>query len=175
MKKIIFPLLSVLFLLNSCKSLKPVNTPKETETSVSEERIMVEERIEAIEEEEEDEEKAVIFRFVEQKPMFEACKELPSEAERISCFKSHLDKHVMENLIYPEKAYKEGIQERVSVIFTIDKSGIVSEIQTIGEDPLLKAEAKRIFEALPKLIPGKQRGKPVAVSYFYPVIFKINQ
>lgn len=173
MKKIIFPLLSVLFLLNSCKSLKPVNTPKETETSVSEESVMVLENVEAIEEDEE--EKAVIFRFVEQKPMFEACKELPSEAERISCFKSHLDKHVIENLIYPEKAYKEGIQERVSVIFTIDKSGIVSEIQTIGKDPLLKAEAKRIFEALPKLIPGKQRGKPVAVSYFYPVIFKINQ
>lgn len=173
MKKIIFPLLSVLFLLNSCKSLKPVNTPKETETSVSEESVMVLERVEAIEEDEED--KVVIFRFVEEKPMFEACKELPSEAERISCFKSHLDKHVIENLIYPEKAYKEGIQERVSVIFTIDKSGIVSEIQTIGEDPLLKAEAKRIFEALPKLIPGKQRGKPVAVSYFYPVIFKINQ
>lgn len=173
MKKIIFPLLSALFLLNSCKSLKPVNTPKETETSVSEESVMVLENVEAIEEDEE--EKAVIFRFVEQKPMFEACKELPSEAERISCFKSHLDKHVMENLIYPEKAYKEGIQERVSVIFTIDKSGIVSEIQTIGKDPLLKAEAKRIFEALPKLIPGKQRGKPVPVTYFYPVIFKINQ
>lgn len=173
MKKIIFLLLSVLFLLNSCKSLKPVNTPKETETSVSEESVMVLESVEAIEEDEED--KVVIFRFVEEKPMFEACKELPSEAERISCFKSHLDKHVIENLIYPEKAYKEGIQERVSVIFTIDKSGIVSEIQTIGKDPLLKAEAKRIFEALPKLIPGKQRGKPVAVSYFYPVIFKINQ
>lgn len=173
MKKIIFPLLSVLFLLNSCKSLKPVNTPKETETSVSEESVMVLERVEAIEEDEED--KVVIFRFVEEKPMFEACKELPSEAERMSCFKSHLDKHVMENLIYPEEAYKKGIQGRVIVNLKIEKSGIVSVVQTKGEDPLLKAEARRIFEALPKLIPGKQRGKPVPVTYFYPVIFKINQ
>lgn len=169
MKKIIFPLLSVLFLLNSCKSLKPIeNTPKETEKSVSEDKIV------AIEDDEDDD-GSVPFIVIEQNPMFEACKELPSEAERMSCFKSHLDKHVMENLIYPEEAYKKGIQGRVIVNLKIEKSGIVSVVQTKGEDPLLKAEARRIFEALPKLIPGKQRGKPVPVTYFYPVIFKINQ
>ncbi|WP_366378470.1 energy transducer TonB [Paraprevotella clara] len=43
-----------------------------------------------------------------------------------------------------------------------------------GTDKLLEAEAKRIIEKLPKLIPGKQRGKPTPVTFAYPINFKLQ-
>ena len=39
---------------------------------------------------------------------------------------------------------------------------------------ILEKEARRVIEKLPKLIPGKQRDRPVAVIYSYPIVFRLN-
>ena len=60
--------------------------------------------------------------------------------------------------------------------FFILKDGSVSEIKVLkGENELLKKEAIRVVEAMPKWTPGKQKGEPVNVRYVMPVSFKLNK
>jgi periplasmic protein TonB len=52
--------------------------------------------------------------------------------------------------------------------------GNVVGVQTRGPDKNLEKEAQRIIEKLPKMIPGKQRGKPVRVPYSIPITFRLQ-
>ncbi len=123
--------------------------------------------------EEEPEEVDVPFTIIEDKPMFDACKNL-SKAEQEKCFKQKLDDHVKKNFNYPQSALDMGIQGRVNVSFRINKDGSVTIVAVRGPDKALEAEARRIIEKLPKFIPGKQRGKPTSVMFSYPITFKLN-
>ena len=115
----------------------------------------------------------VPFAVIEDKPMFEACKDLPKDKQD-ACFKQQLDNHVRKNFKYPEAAMEMGIQGKVIVQFRINKDGTVEVMVAKGKDEILEKEARRIIEKMPKLIPGKQRNKPVAVTYAYPIVFKLN-
>ena len=121
----------------------------------------------------EDIEDDVNFLTAEQKPMFEQCKGLPKE-EQEKCFKKSMDAFVTKNLVYPDVAIQMGIEGRVVVQFRIKKDGSVEVINTQGKDKILEKEARRVIEKLPKLIPGKQRDRPVAVIFSYPIVFKLN-
>lgn len=138
-----------------------------------EEKIVQVQQIQAVEEPEEDIE--VPFAVIEDKPMFENCKHLAKNPKALQdCFKSTLDKHVIKNFNYPPAAAEMQIQGRVYVYFRIDKEGKVSVVSVRGPDKMLEAEARRIIEKLPRLEPGKQRGKPTAVTYSYPIVFKLQ-
>ncbi|MDO5104422.1 energy transducer TonB [Capnocytophaga sp.] len=121
----------------------------------------------------EEEEVDVPFTIIEDKPMFEACKNM-SKAEQEKCFKQSLDNHVKKHFNYPPSALEMGIQGRVNVSFRINKDGSVTIVGVRGPDKSLEAEARRIIEKLPKLIPGKQRGKPTSVMFSYPIVFRLN-
>ncbi|MDO5609132.1 MAG: TonB family protein [Capnocytophaga sp.] len=114
----------------------------------------------------------VPFAVIEDKPMFEACKDVP-KAKQFDCFKENLDKHVVRNFRYPEMAQEMGIQGRVHVNFRINTDGSITILNVRGPDKSLEAEARRIIERLPKLIPGKQRGKATPVTFAYPITFKL--
>jgi protein TonB len=43
-----------------------------------------------------------------------------------------------------------------------------------GVDPSLDKEAVRIIQSMPAWKPGKQRGKPVKVSFQLPINFKLS-
>ena len=81
------------------------------------------------------------------------------------CFQEKMQAHVIKNFIYPETAIDLGIQGRVSVVFIIDAKGYATNIRSRGPDRILEKEAERIIGLLPKMQPGKQRGKPVKVAY----------
>jgi protein TonB len=67
-----------------------------------------------------------------------------------------------------------GIKGRVFVLFAIDKEGYVTGIKTRGPDKILEKEAARIIGKLPKMTPGRQRGKNVKVPYSVPIMFKLH-
>lgn len=115
----------------------------------------------------------VPFAVIEDKPMFPGCEKEPKNKQD-ECFKKKLDAHVMKTFHYPEVAQEMGIQGRVYVNFRINKDGTITIIGTRGPDKNLEKEANRIIEKLPKLIPGKQRGKPTPVTFAYPIVFKLN-
>ena len=43
-----------------------------------------------------------------------------------------------------------------------------------GPDKNLEKEAQRIISKLPKMTPGKQRGRPVRVPFSIPITFRLQ-
>jgi len=123
--------------------------------------------------EEEDEDLEVPFAVIEDIPIFPGCENIAKKKQR-DCFQEQINKHIVKNFRYPEIAQEMGIQGRVFVSFLIDVKGNVVGVQTRGPDKNLEKEAQRIIEKLPKMIPGKQRGKPVRVPYSIPITFRLQ-
>ena len=73
-----------------------------------------------------------------------------------------------------EAAEKQGIQGRVSILFTIDTNGEISSIKKRGPSEILENEAVRIIERLPKMQPGKHKGETVNVPFAIPITFKLK-
>ena len=112
------------------------------------------------------------YFIIEEKPMFEACKEVVKDKQP-QCFKEQLDKHVKIHFKYPPEALAEGIQGKVTVNFRINTDGSVTIIGKRGTHKILEEEAAFLIRSLPCLIPGKIRGVPTAVTFSYPLIFKL--
>ncbi len=116
--------------------------------------------VEVVEEEEEEEE---VFNFyvLEDQPMF------PGGNEAITAW-------IAKNTTYPEIAKDNGITGKVFVQFVIEKDGSVTNVKVMrAVDPYLDKEAVRVVKSMPKWKPGKQRGKPVKVSFQVPINFKL--
>ena len=137
----------------------------------------VEERIVAVsdvEVEEIDEDVQVAFAVIEDVPVFPGCEGLSKKRTK-DCFQEKMKEHVASNFNYPQSALDLGIQGRVSVIFVIDKNGYITGVRSRGPDKILQKEAERIISKLPKMKPGKQRGRPVKVAYAVPIFFKFQE
>ncbi len=83
--------------------------------------------------------------------------------------------YIAKNLKYPDIAAENGIQGRVFVAFVVEPDGRVSNVRVVrGVDPALDKEAVRVVQSSPKWKPGMQRGKPVRVSFTFPIIFVLQ-
>ncbi len=138
-----------------------------TETSQEEEVIEIEE----VEVEEIEEDISVPFAVIEDVPVFPGCE---GASDKKACFQEMMQKHIRKNFRYPEIAQEMGVQGRVSVIFVIQKDGSIGNIRMRGPDKNLEAEAMRIIQKLPKMTPGKQRGRAVKVPFSIPITFKLQ-
>ncbi|WP_034043888.1 energy transducer TonB [Wocania ichthyoenteri] len=123
--------------------------------------------------EEVDEDVEVPFAAIEDVPVFPGCEGEPRNKMK-DCFQKKIQEHVVKNFRYPELATEMGIQGRVSVIFVIDSKGFTTKVRSRGPDKILEKEAERIISLLPKMTPGKQRGRSVKVSYAVPIFFKLQ-
>ena len=121
---------------------------------------------------EEEEEISVPFAVIEDIPVFPGC-EQGTKKEKRACFQQKIQEHVAKKFKYPEVALEMGIEGKVYVQFVIDTDGRISQIRTRGPDKLLEAEAERIISTLPRMVPGKQRGRAVKVPYSIPIGFKL--
>ena len=103
-----------------------------------------------------------IFQVVEEMPKF------PGGLQEAMVF-------IGKNIKYPVAAQEARIEGRLIVQFVVGKDGSVSDIHTVrGVSPELDAEAIRVVSMMPKWIPGKQRGKAVAVKYTMPIMFRLK-
>ncbi|WP_324023795.1 energy transducer TonB [Maribacter sp. BPC-D8] len=138
-----------------------------TETSQEEEIVEVEDI--AVDEIEEDVD--VPFAVIEDVPVFPGCE---NESDKRACFNKMIQKHIGKNFRYPEIAQEMGVQGRVSVMFVIQKDGSIGNVRMRGPDKNLEKEAARIISKLPKMTPGKQRGRAVRVPFSIPINFKLQ-
>jgi TonB family protein len=113
--------------------------------------------------EEEVEEEVIPLAIVEEKPKF------------MGGDQSDFTKWVFKNIVYPEIAKENGVQSRVTLQFTVETDGRVSNVVVVrGVDSSLDKEAVRVVQSSPKWTPGKQRNKPVRVRFTFPVIFQLR-
>ena len=109
------------------------------------------------------EEDAIPFQLVETRPSFNG-----GDANEFS-------KWVNSRLEYPEIAKENGVQGRVTLQFTVEKDGSVTNVKVVrGVDPSLDKEAVKVVSSSPKWTPGKQRDRAVRVTYTFPVIFQLR-
>ena len=84
-------------------------------------------------------------------------------------------KYIGENLRYPQIAADNGITGVVYIQFVVNKNGQVTNVEVLrGVDPALDKEAIRVVVSSPRWTPGKQRGKPVNVSFTFPIKFILH-
>ena len=82
---------------------------------------------------------------------------------------------VAKNVQYPEEAKEKEISGRVLVGFIVEKDGSISDVKVVkGIGGGCDEEAVRVVKAMPKWKPGKEKGKPVRVSYMMPFTFKLQ-
>ena len=123
---------------------------------------------------EEFEDVEVPFAVIENVPIFPGCERGNNEKKR-KCMSGKIAKFVQRKF-NTDLAGDLGLsgRQRISVIFKIDKSGSVVGVRARAPHPRLEKEAQRVINLLPKMKPGKQRGKAIIVSYSLPIIFQVQ-
>ena len=82
---------------------------------------------------------------------------------------------IAQQMKYPEKAKKDGIQGVVYVGYVVNKAGKVESVEVErSAHPLLDAEAVRVVSEMPAWTPGTQRGKAVDVKLVIPIKFSLK-
>ena len=140
-----------------------------TETDQEEEM-----EIEDLDIEEVEEDIEVPFSVIENVPIFPGC-DKGDNAQRRKCMSQKITKFVQRKF-NTDLAGDLGLsgRQRISVIFKIDQNGDVVGVRARAPHPRLVKEATRVVNLLPKMKPGKQRGKAVIVPYSLPIIFQVQ-
>ena len=144
---------------------------KSTETN-QEEKIVKVKDVKVVEVEEDIE---VPFAVIENVPIFPGCEKESGNNAKKQCMSDKIAEFVNKKF-NTELAGDLGLsgKQRISVIFKIDKNGEITNVQARAPHPGLEKEAKRVIGLLPKMQPGKQRGKAVTVPYSLPILFQVK-
>jgi protein TonB len=108
---------------------------------------------------------------VPEQHIFMVVEQMPSFPGGMAALMKYLATHIK----YPELAKESGIQGRVFINFVVEPDGSISHVKVLrGIGGGCDEEAVRVVKSMPKWIPGKQRGKPVRVSFNLPVKFTLE-
>ncbi|MGZ0016135.1 M56 family metallopeptidase [Yeosuana sp. AK3] len=118
----------------------------------------------------------VPFGVIDQVPVFPGCESLTSNIEQKDCMSKEISMFVNKNF-NTNIGKKNGLvgKQRLNVIFKINQEGNIVDVRSRAPHPALEAEAIRVIKMLPKMLPGKQRGKVVTVPYSLPIIFMVSE
>ena len=112
---------------------------------------------------------------VEMAPIYPGCESQKNNEGRLKCMSEKLSQ-LIQKKFDRDLAFELGLFgiQKIDVVFKIDKLGTITEIQTRAPRSELEREAKRVVEQIPKMVPGKQRERPVTVQYVLPIIFSVQ-
>ncbi len=120
-------------------------------------------------------EEDVPFAVIENVPVFPGCEKGDNEKKK-ACLNSKMNKHVGRKF-NADLAADLGLapgKKRIFVMFKIDKNGDIVDIRARAPHKRLEKEAIRVISILPKMKPGRQRGKAVGVKYSLPIVFNVE-
>lgn len=104
-----------------------------------------------------------VFIVVEEMPEF------PGGLEALSSY-------IYDNLEYPGKAKRRGIEGESTIGFTVNTDGDIEDINIIDSSyEGFGDAAMKVFKDMPAWEPGKQRGMAVKVKLHVPVEFKLDR
>ena len=129
--------------------------------------------IEVVETQSQKEINDVPFAVVEEVPVFPGCESLQTNAERKKCMSEQVSQLINANFNTKvgEELQLKGVQ-RIYTRFRINENGDIVDIESRASVPELEKEAERVVSLLPKITPGKHKGKNVGVLYSLPIVFQ---
>lgn len=87
-----------------------------------------------------------------------------------------LKKYIAENTKYPANALDNGVEGIVTVNFTVNTDGSLSDIKVIKFiDPDLEKEAIRVVSKMPAWVPAEKDGTPVEAPSKVDVPFILDE
>lgn len=111
---------------------------------------------------------------IEKVPVYPGCTG-EDNAVLKTCMADQIAKFVIENFTINECLQQpDSGSLRIFARFKIDKEGCITQIKCRASHKTLEKEAIRVIKQLPQMIPGKHKGKEVATSYAFPIIFCIK-
>ena len=117
----------------------------------------------------------VIRTVTVQKPDNDSVYQIVEEMPQFPGGEQAMMKYIAENVKYPEDAKEKNQSGRVFLSFVVEKDGRVDDVKVLKSVcESVDKEAVRVVKAMPNWKPGKQKGKPVRVSYCLPITFKLN-
>ncbi len=124
-------------------------------------------------------EKPVEFMMIQNPPVYKGCEGYKSTSSKSICSNKKLMEHIDKNFDTSVSANTdlEAGDYELTVIFIVDKQGLVTNIETKGNDykPFVN-EAIRLIRSLPQYSsPGMQREKVVNVRYTIPIVFTVEK
>lgn len=150
---LVFPLLAFMLVIVSCASHIAKNDKlKETEV------------VEMVDD--------VPFAVVDKVPVYPECE--GNNEELRNCMNQKINELVAShfNTSLGKELGLEGVQS-IMTMFTIDKSGNISDINVRAPHKELEKEARRVLDLLPQFIPGEQKGNKVGVTFTLPIRFTV--
>lgn len=126
-------------------------------------------------EEEEEVVEDVPFLVIENVPIFPGC--IGNNKELRACFSAQMSKFVLKKFnseLASDLGLVTGSIQRIFILFKIDKNGNIADINARAPHKKLQEESIRVIKLLPKMTPGRQRGRPVGVRYGLPIVFKVE-
>lgn len=98
--------------------------------------------------------------------------------DRVPKFNGHpsrAQKFVEKHLVYPDEAWRQGIEGVVHVSFVITREGRLMHANVdAGVDPLLDMEALRVVEMMTDWKPARKNGEVVHSRVSVPVVFSLT-
>ena len=116
------------------------------------------------------------FAVIEEPPIYPSCEILQTNNERKKCFSEKISQFVNKNFNsdLPKEIGLSGIN-RIIIQFRISPSGEIEDVRSRAPHPKLEQEATRVVNLLPRMTPGKQRGRTVGVMYSLPIAFNASE
>tara|TARA_B110000444_G_scaffold205933_1_gene199280 strand:+ start:136 stop:624 length:489 start_codon:yes stop_codon:yes gene_type:complete len=153
---------NILFILALLISFSSFGQDEESEV----EDIVIEEVYEDVE---------VPFSVIEYVPEYPGC-EKGNNSEKRKCMSAKISQFIGRNF-NTKIADDLGLigRQKIQVIFKIDTNGDVIDIRARAPHPVLEWESIRVIGILPKMKPGRQRGKAVIVPYSLPITFNVQK
>ncbi|MFK5878388.1 MAG: M56 family metallopeptidase [Flavobacteriaceae bacterium] len=115
----------------------------------------------------------VPFAIIDKAPIFPGCEDSDNLKD---CLNTSLRNFVVANF-NADLGKNLGLEpgkQKIYVQFKITKNGTVEILGARAAHKDLEAEARRVVNLLPKMIPGEQKGKPVNVTYMLPISFMVD-
>jgi len=98
--------------------------------------------------------------------------------EKIAMFKGgigNLIEYLKNNVVYPKKSRKKGVEGTVYITFVIDKSGKVTNPYVIkGVDIDCDTEALRVIKSMPDWDSAEYKNRKVKMRFNIPIVFKLE-
>ncbi|AZQ42901.1 energy transducer TonB [Nonlabens ponticola] len=112
---------------------------------------------------------------VSEVPLYPGCSSRLDRNDRIDCLNKKMARYIQKRFDTGLAQGASGDQTiNITVLFTIGVDGLPKDLQIKAPSKKLEAEARKLIEQLPQMVPGKLDGVPIDVRYVLPIKFQIR-